>query len=113
MGALEYRGNREHDFRAHLRVSQAVEREQPIEDKQRGNLQHDIAQNGENQRLPSHADRLEHAHGDEVYAQERNGQAHATQKARAIFNDRGIVHKHADERVRREGVENGHGNHHA
>ena len=64
------RGGQDH-FRDQLGVGQTVQGIYGIHDEQQRDLQHHLAQNGEDQSVPAHAQSLEHAHCQEVDAQEQ------------------------------------------
>ena len=51
-----------------LRIREAVQWEQPIQHKQRGNLQHNLAHNSEYELFHTHTARLEHAQREEIDA---------------------------------------------
>ena len=96
------------DLRHKLRIREAVQREDPVQDEQRRDLQHDLAQNGKDKRFFAEAAGLEHADRQEVHAQERHGKAHAAQERRAVGDDLLVVHKHADEVACKHEIRNHH-----
>ena len=92
-----------------LRIREAVQREQPIQHKQRGDLQHDLAHNSEYERFHTHTARLEHAQREEIDAQEWQRKAEATQERRAVRDDALVLHEHGDNRLRRNHERQHHG----
>ena len=54
-----------------------------------------------------HARRLENTHSQEVKAKERNSPAETVQKAGTICDNRLIIHKEADQRLREEEIDSG------
>ena len=79
-GHHNYGGDGEAELGDGLGVGEAVEREEYVEDPQRGNLEDYLAQYGEYERLAPHAYGLEHADREEVDAHERSRYAHAAQE---------------------------------
>ena len=77
----------QHHLRRQLRKSQSVQRKDPVQDIQRRDLQHDLAQDGKHQGFFSHAACLEDSHRQKVYAQKRQRQTQSVQKTAAICND--------------------------
>lgn len=79
-----------------LGKGQAVQRVKPVEQNQQGDFQHQFAADGKQQGVAAHAQGLEHAHRQEVGAQEHKAQAHHPQEPGTVVHDLGAVHKGAD-----------------
>ncbi len=87
----------QHDLRNALGICEPVEREQPVQDKERRDLQDDLSHDGESEGIFSKAQRLEHAHGKKIDSEECDAEAESAEESRAVDDHCFIFHEQTDE----------------
>ena len=83
----------QNDLGTELRIGKTVQSHRAVEDKERRDFQHDLSQDGKQQRFPSHADGLEDTDRKKVDGKEGQTQAEAAHQVGAVLDDDLILHK--------------------
>lgn len=93
---------------AELCIGKTVQSHRAVEDEKRRDFQHNLSQDGKQQRFTSHANRLKDTDREEVDGEEGQTQTEAAHQVGAVLDDDLILHKQGYPEAREEEEEHCH-----